>query len=124
MTASKRRYIPQRKRRAAAAMKKHQEGGGDPNNNAKLATLILPLSLIALPTTETEQQAKSVTTLTSLAAQGQAAVSFMFNLKGIIVLDNKKAPLDEDKAMEDALKLGGVDLSLRTPRNYNRSQGS
>ena len=62
-----------------------KEGGGDPNNNAKLATLIqkaksnnipndntvltvLPLSLTALPTTETEQQAKSVTTLTSSAA--------------------------------------------------------
>ena len=29
---------------------------------------VLPLSLIALPTTETEQQAKSVTTLTSSAA--------------------------------------------------------
>ena len=39
-------------------------------------------------------------------------VSFMFNLKGIIVLDNEEGTIDEDKAMEDILEAGGDDFSF------------
>ena len=39
-------------------------------------------------------------------------VSFMFSLKGIIVLDNEEGTIDEDKAMEDILEAGGDDFSL------------
>lgn len=39
-------------------------------------------------------------------------VSFMFNLKGIIVLDNEDGDIDEDKAMEDILEAGGDDFSF------------
>ena len=52
-------------------------------------------------------------------------VSFMFNLKGIIVLDNEEGTIDEDKAMEDILEAGGDDLrekvrlSLRDRQNAN-----
>lgn len=39
-------------------------------------------------------------------------VSFMFNLKGVIVLDNEDEDIDEDKAMEDILEAGGDDFSF------------
>lgn len=39
-------------------------------------------------------------------------VSFMFSLKGIIVLDNEEGTIDEDKAMEDILEAGGDDFSF------------
>ena len=39
-------------------------------------------------------------------------VSFMFSLKGIIILDNEEGTIDEDKAMEDILEAGGDDFSF------------
>ena len=39
-------------------------------------------------------------------------VSFLFSLKGIIVLDNEDENIDEDKAMEDILEAGGDDFSF------------
>ena len=39
-------------------------------------------------------------------------VSFMFNLQGVIVLDNEDGDIDEDKAMEDILEAGGDDFSF------------
>ncbi len=39
-------------------------------------------------------------------------VGFLFNLKGIIVLDNEDGEIDEDKAMEDILEAGGSDFSF------------
>lgn len=39
-------------------------------------------------------------------------VSFMFSLKGIVVLDNEDEDIDEDKAMEDILEAGGDDFSF------------
>ena len=39
-------------------------------------------------------------------------VSFMFSLKGIVVLDNEDGDIDEDKAMEDILEAGGDDFSF------------
>ena len=39
-------------------------------------------------------------------------VSFLFSLKGIIVLDNEDEDIDEDKAMEDILEAGGDDFSF------------
>lgn len=39
-------------------------------------------------------------------------VSFMFSLKGIIVLDNEDEDISEDKAMEDILEAGGDDFSF------------
>lgn len=39
-------------------------------------------------------------------------VSFMFSLKGIVVLDNEDGGIDEDKAMEDILEAGGDDFSF------------
>ncbi len=39
-------------------------------------------------------------------------VSFMFSLKGIIVLDNEDEDINEDKAMEDILEAGGDDFSF------------
>ena len=41
-------------------------------------------------------------------------VSFMFSLKGIIVLDNEEGTIDEDKAMEDILEAGEMTSALRT----------
>lgn len=37
-------------------------------------------------------------------------VSFMFSLKGIVVIDNEESAFDEDKIMEDALEAGGIDV--------------
>ena len=39
-------------------------------------------------------------------------VSFMFSLKGIIVLNNEDGEIDEDKAMEDILESGADDFSF------------
>ena len=39
-------------------------------------------------------------------------VSFMFSLKGVIVLDNEDEDIDEDKAMEDILESGAEDFSF------------
>lgn len=39
-------------------------------------------------------------------------VSFMFTLKGIIVLNNEDGGIDEDKAMEDILESGADDFSF------------
>ena len=39
-------------------------------------------------------------------------VSFLFSLKGIIVLDNEDEDINEDKAMEDILEAGGDDFSF------------
>lgn len=39
-------------------------------------------------------------------------VSFMFTLKGLIVLDNEDEEIAEDKAMEDILEAGGDDFSF------------
>ncbi len=39
-------------------------------------------------------------------------VSFMFSLKGIIVLDNEDEQIDEEKAMEDILEAGADDFSF------------
>ena len=39
-------------------------------------------------------------------------VSFMFSLKGIIVLNNEDGDIDEDKAMEDILESGADDFSF------------
>ena len=39
-------------------------------------------------------------------------VSFMFSLKGVIVLDNEDETIDEDKAMEDILESGAEDFSF------------
>ena len=39
-------------------------------------------------------------------------VSFMFSLKGVIVLNNEDEDIDEDKAMEDILAAGGDDFSF------------
>ena len=36
----------------------------------------------------------------------------MFNLQGVIVLDNEDGDIDEDKAMEDILEAGGDDFSF------------
>ena len=38
-------------------------------------------------------------------------VSFMFNEKGVIVVDNEDEDVDEDKLMEDALEAGAADFS-------------
>lgn len=39
-------------------------------------------------------------------------VSFMFSLKGVIVLNNEDGDIDEDKAMEDILESGADDFSF------------
>lgn len=39
-------------------------------------------------------------------------VSFMFSLKGVIILDNEDGDIDEDKAMEDILESGADDFSF------------
>lgn len=39
-------------------------------------------------------------------------VSFMFSLKGVIVLNNEDGNIDEDKAMEDILECGADDFSF------------
>ena len=39
-------------------------------------------------------------------------VSFMFTLKGVIVLNNEDGDIDEDKAMEDILEAGAEDFSF------------
>lgn len=39
-------------------------------------------------------------------------VSFMFTLKGVIVLNNEDGDIDEDKAMEDILETGAEDFSF------------
>lgn len=39
-------------------------------------------------------------------------VSFMFSMKGIIVLNNEDGDIDEDKAMEDILESGAEDFSF------------
>ena len=39
-------------------------------------------------------------------------VSFMFSLKGVIVLNNEDEDIDEDKAMEDILESGADDFSF------------
>ncbi len=46
----------------------------------------------------------------NLGATG--CVSFMFSLKGIVVLNNEDGDIDEDKAMEDILECGGDDFSF------------
>ncbi len=39
-------------------------------------------------------------------------VSFMFNLQGVIIIDNEDGDINEDKAMEDILECGGDDFSF------------
>ena len=39
-------------------------------------------------------------------------VSFMFSLKGVIVLNNEDGDIDEDKAMEDILEAGADDFNV------------
>ena len=46
----------------------------------------------------------------NLGATG--CVSFMFSLKGIVILNNVDGDVDEDKAMEDILEAGGDDFSF------------
>lgn len=46
----------------------------------------------------------------NLGASG--CVSFMFSLKGIVVLNNEEGSIDEDKAMEDILESGAEDFSF------------
>ena len=46
----------------------------------------------------------------NLGASG--CVSFMFSLKGIVVLNNEDGNIDEDKAMEDILESGADDFSF------------
>lgn len=46
----------------------------------------------------------------NLGATG--CVSFMFSLKGIIVLNNEDGDIDEEKAMEDILESGAEDFSF------------
>ncbi len=46
----------------------------------------------------------------NLGASG--CVSFMFSLKGIVVLNNEDGNIDEDKAMEDILESGAEDFSF------------
>ncbi len=46
----------------------------------------------------------------NLGASG--CVSFMFSLKGIVVLNNEEGNIDEDKAMEDILESGAEDFSF------------
>ena len=106
-----------------------KEGGGDPNNNAKLATLIQKAKSNNIPNDNIDRLIKKAVgggeknDYENCVYEGyfdkfggnmgtSGCVSFMFSLKGIIVLDNEEGTIDEDKAMEDILEAGGDDFSF------------
>ena len=46
----------------------------------------------------------------------QGCVSWSFDRKGVIVIDNEEGELDEDTVMMDALDAGAKDIRGRQPR--------
>ena len=94
-----------------------KEGGsGDPNNNSRLATVIAKAKAANMPNDNikrTIDKAPEVRHLFDKYGGNMGAsgcVSWSFDRKGVIIIDNEDGDLDEEKVMEDALDCGAADF--------------
>ena len=105
-------------------------GSGDPNNNSRLATVIAKAKAVNMPNDNIKRTIdralgsgstdnyEAVTYAFdkcngNLGAQG--CVSWSFDKKGVIVIDNEEGELDEDTVMMDALEAGAADFEADGP---------
>ena len=98
-----------------------QGGSGDPNNNSRLATVIYEgygpggVAVIVEALTDNRQRtAPEVRHYFDKYGKGmgaQGCVSWSFDRKGVIIIDNEDGDYDEDAVMMDALDAGADDFN-------------
>ena len=88
--------------------------GGDPDYNASLRLAIEKAKAISMPNDNIQRAINSSVRSTfdkyggNLGTPG--CVSYMFNSKGVLVIDNEDGDLDEDTVMDAALEAGADDM--------------
>ena len=120
-----------------------KEGGsGDPANNSRLATVIAKAKAVNMPndnikrTIDKALGAGNTDNFESVVYEGYGpagvavivealtdnrnrtapgCVSWSFDRKGVLIIDNEEGELEEDKVMEDALEAGASDFSNEGP---------
>ena len=107
-----------------------QGGSGDPNNNSRLATVIAKAKAANMPndnikrtidkalgsgnTDNRQRTAPEVRHYFDKYGKGmgaQGCVSWSFDRKGVIIIDNEDGDYDEDAVMMDALDAGADDFN-------------
>ena len=102
-----------------------KEGGsGDPNNNSRLATVIAKAKAVNMPndnikrTIDKALGAGNTDSYEAVTYEGYGpggVVSWSFDKKGVIVIDNEEGELDEETVMMDALDAGAADFEADGP---------
>ena len=107
-----------------------QGGSGDPANNSRLATVVAKAKAANMPndnikrtidkalTDNRQRTAPEIRHYFDKFGKGmgaQGCVSWSFDRKGVIVIDNEDGELDEDAVMMDALDAGAEDFSPDGP---------
>ena len=91
-----------------------QGGSGDPNNNSRLATVIAKAKAANTLTDNRQRTAPEVRHYFDKYGKGmgaQGCVSWSFDRKGVIIIDNEDGDYDEDAVMMDALDAGADDFN-------------
>ena len=95
-----------------------QGGSGDPNNNSRLATVIAKAKAANMPNDNIKRtidkalgsgNTDNYESGKGMGAQG--CVSWSFDRKGVIIIDNEDGDYDEDAVMMDALDAGADDFN-------------
>ena len=113
-------------REIAVAVK---EGGADPNNNSRLRDVIAkakannvyegygPSGVAIIVETLTDNRNRTAANVRSAFTKGngnvgaQGCVSYMFDKKGLIIIDKEECDMDSDELMMLALDAGASDFS-------------
>ena len=101
-----------------------QGGSGDPANNSRLATVIAKAKANNMPNDNIKRTIDKAlgsgntdnyesVTYEGMGAQG--CVSWSFDRKGVIIIDNEDGDYDEDTVMMDALEAGAADFTADGP---------
>ena len=85
-----------------------QGGSGDPNNNSRLATVIAKAKAANMPNDNIK---RTIDKALGSGMGAQGCVSWSFDRKGVIIIDNEDGDYDEDAVMMDALDAGADDFN-------------
>ena len=88
-----------------------QGGSGDPNNNSRLATVIAKAKAANMPNDNIKRTIDKALGSGNKGMGAQGCVSWSFDRKGVIIIDNEDGDYDEDAVMMDALDAGADDFN-------------
>ena len=95
-----------------------QGGSGDPANNSRLATVVAKAKAANMPNDNRQRTAPEIRHYFDKFGKGmgaQGCVSWSFDRKGVIVINNEDEELDEETVMMDALDAGAEDIEADGP---------